>query len=56
LGLQVTISATAKTHPTTIALRYAQRCILMNDPDWCNGNYYAAGKFPAQGLKLARMV
>jgi homoserine O-acetyltransferase len=56
LALQVTISATAKTHPTTIALRYAQRCILMNDPDWCNGNYYAAGKFPAQGLKLARMV
>ena len=28
----------------------------MSDPDWYGGNYYATGRFPHRGLKLARLV
>ena len=28
----------------------------MADPDWCGGNYYAAGKVPRNGLAVARMA
>lgn len=30
----VSVSASARSHPTAIALRYVQRNIVMSDPDW----------------------
>lgn len=64
----VSISACARSHPYSIALRYAQRAVLVNDPNWNRGYYYpefqddpqiADGKTlipPHVGMKLARMI
>uniref|UniRef100_H2YKH9 AB hydrolase-1 domain-containing protein n=2 Tax=Ciona savignyi TaxID=51511 RepID=H2YKH9_CIOSA len=51
----VSISACAKTHPTSIALRYLQRRSIMEDPNWNVGHYYT-GTYPLQGMKLAREI
>ena len=49
----VSVSACLRTHPSSIALRYVQRRILMSDPNWNNGRYY--GKtFPRVGMQHAR--
>ena len=56
----VSISACARSHPYSMALRYAQRAILLNDPNWNRGFYYPEFKKsaapPHVGMKLARMV
>lgn len=49
----VSISSCAQSHPTSIALRYVQRRILMSDPHWNEGFYYN-GTFPKMGMKNAR--
>jgi homoserine O-acetyltransferase len=49
----VSISAAARTHPLSIALRHVQRRVLMSDPKWNGGNYYG-GDLPTTGMKLAR--
>ena len=49
----VTISACARSHPTSIALRYVQRRVLMSDPNWNKGFYYN-GRYPRLGMKHAR--
>jgi homoserine O-acetyltransferase len=49
----VSISSGCRSHPTAIALRYMQRRILMADPHWNAGDYYA-GPHPVVGLKHAR--
>ncbi|KAI8905151.1 Alpha/Beta hydrolase protein [Gorgonomyces haynaldii] len=51
----VTISAAARSHPYSIALRFAQRQVLMSDPNWANGYYYN-GVLPHVGMKLARQI
>lgn len=38
----VSISACARTHPYSIALRYSQRAIVMSDPNWRRGFFYPA--------------
>eukprot|EP00118_Oscarella_pearsei_P008518 m.44380 g.44380 ORF g.44380 m.44380 type:complete len:434 (+) comp33514_c0_seq1:152-1453(+) len=55
VGRVVSISACARTHPQSIALRYCQRRILMSDPNWNSGNYYQ-GKYPFIGIRHAREV
>jgi homoserine O-acetyltransferase len=51
----ISISACGRTYPFSIALRYAQRRVLMADPNWNGGNYY--GKvFPKAGMKHAREI
>ena len=50
----VSISACVQTHPSSIALRYAQRRILMSDPNWNKGRYYGK-KFPSIGMQHARL-
>ncbi|CAH7689448.1 Alpha/Beta hydrolase protein [Phakopsora pachyrhizi] len=51
----VSISGCGRTGPSSIALRYAQRSVLMSDPNWSNGFYY--GKIPPHvGMKLARQI
>lgn len=55
VGRVASISGCARSHPSSIASRFAQRQILMNDPHWNRGFYYD-GVPPHQGMKLAREV
>ncbi|KAI8917433.1 Alpha/Beta hydrolase protein, partial [Entophlyctis helioformis] len=55
VGKLITISAAARSHPYSIAMRYAQRQVLMADPNWNRGFYYS-GVFPHIGMKLARQI
>lgn len=53
----VSISGCARSHPYSIALRHVQRQVLMNDPHWRRGQYYAPGCIPPHtGMKLARQI
>ncbi|ORZ18586.1 homoserine O-acetyltransferase [Absidia repens] len=51
----VSISACARSHPYSIALRHTQRQVLMADPNWNKGFYYK-GIPPHIGMKLAREI
>ncbi|RKP12474.1 homoserine O-acetyltransferase [Piptocephalis cylindrospora] len=55
VGRVVSISAAARSHPYSIALRHTQRQVLMSDPHWNKGHYYG-GVLPHAGMKLAREV
>ncbi|CAB53733.1 homoserine O-acetyltransferase [Schizosaccharomyces pombe] len=55
VGRIASISGGARSHPYSIALRFTQRQILMNDPYWNRGFYYD-GVPPHTGMKLAREV
>ncbi|KAL5507941.1 CYS2 [Sanghuangporus vaninii] len=55
VGKLVSISGTARTNPSSIAMRFAQRSVLMSDPNWNNGFYYD-GLPPHVGMKLARQI
>nr|CDI56614.1 related to homoserine O-acetyltransferase [Melanopsichium pennsylvanicum 4] len=53
----VSISGCARSAPASIALRYAQRSVLMSDPNWNRGFYYSDGALPPHtGMKLARQI
>ncbi|KAI3488238.1 hypothetical protein L1887_47777 [Cichorium endivia] len=53
----VSISGCARSAPASIALRYAQRSVLMSDPNWNRGFYYQPGSLPPHtGMKLARQI
>ena len=58
VGKLVTVSACARSHPYSIAMRHTQRQVIMNDPAWSNtrGNYYESGLLPHRGMKLAREI
>lgn len=53
----VSVSGCARSHPYSIAMRHAQRQVLMSDPAWSatRGNYYHHMP-PHQGMKLARQI
>lgn len=53
VGKIVSISSTARTSPSSIAIRFAQRSVLMSDPNWRNGFYYDSQP-PIEGMRLAR--
>eukprot|EP00128_Syssomonas_multiformis_P011790 Colp12_sorted_trinity150504_noHs@3324 len=55
VGRVVSISAAARSHPFSIAMRYVQRRVLMSDPNWQGGCYYDK-KFPFVGMKFAREI
>ncbi|KAF7336674.1 Homoserine o-acetyltransferase [Mycena venus] len=55
VGKVVSISGTARSTPSSVAMRYAQRSVLMADPNWNNGFYYDALP-PHTGMKLARQI
>ncbi|KAJ3478642.1 hypothetical protein NLI96_g9619 [Meripilus lineatus] len=55
VGKIVSISGTARSSPSAIAMRFAQRSVLMADPNWNNGFYYG-GLPPHTGMKLARQI
>lgn len=49
----ISISATGKTTPGTVALRRVGRLAILNDPDFCDGRY-EPGRGPSRGLAVAR--
>ncbi|KAF9162049.1 hypothetical protein DFQ26_003901 [Actinomortierella ambigua] len=55
VGRVVSISAAARSHPYSIALRFTQRQALMADPNWNKGFYYD-GVPPHSGMKIAREI
>ncbi|KAI0700740.1 homoserine acetyltransferase [Cytidiella melzeri] len=55
VGKVVSISGTARSSPSAIAMRFAQRSVLMADPNWNKGFYYD-GLPPHTGMKLARQI
>ncbi|KAI9592351.1 Alpha/Beta hydrolase protein [Syncephalis fuscata] len=55
VGRLITISACARSHPYSIALRHTQRQVLMSDPNWKKGHYYGSAP-PHIGMKLAREI
>jgi len=55
VGKIVSISGTARSSPGAIAMRFAQRSVLMADPNWNKGFYYD-GLPPHTGMKLARQI
>ena len=57
VGRIVTICACARSHPYSIAMRHAQRQVLMADPAWNRGFYYYPPHVPPHtGMKLARQI
>lgn len=53
----VSISGCARSGPSSIALRFAQRSVLMSDPNWNRGHYYGKARLPPHtGMKLARQI
>ncbi|GAA6029310.1 hypothetical protein JCM8097_003614 [Rhodosporidiobolus ruineniae] len=55
VGKIVSISGTARSSPSSIAMRFAQRSVLMADPNWKRGFYYNDLP-PHTGMKLARQI
>ncbi|KIM46337.1 hypothetical protein M413DRAFT_441420 [Hebeloma cylindrosporum] len=55
VGKIVSISGTARSSPSAVAMRFAQRSVLMADPNWNNGFYYDRLP-PHTGMKLARQI
>ena len=55
VGKIVSISGCARSHPYSIAMRHTQRQVLMMDPNWSRGFYYAKIP-PHSGMKLAREI
>ncbi|RCI12517.1 hypothetical protein L249_0922 [Ophiocordyceps polyrhachis-furcata BCC 54312] len=55
VGRLASISGCARSHPYSIAMRHAQRQVLMMDPNWNRGFYYDAVP-PHAGMKLAREI
>ncbi|XP_014767701.1 uncharacterized protein LOC106867363 [Octopus bimaculoides] len=55
VGRMISISSCSQSHPSSIAMRYLQRKIIMMDPNWNNGHYYDH-QYPAVGMKLAREI
>ncbi|RDB19899.1 Serine O-acetyltransferase [Hypsizygus marmoreus] len=51
----VSISGTARSSTSAVAMRYAQRSVLMADPNWNKGFYYDSLP-PHTGMKLARQI
>ena len=43
VGRLISISAAARSHPSSIAIRFAQRQAITSDPDWLGGHFYGTG-------------
>jgi homoserine O-acetyltransferase len=52
----VAMATSYRQHVQNIAFHVAGRQSIMNDPDWMNGSYADADRFPKKGLAIARMI
>ena len=52
----VGLATSYRQHVQNIAFHVAGRRAIMNDPEWMGGEYAIHGKFPSNGLALARMI
>lgn len=52
----VPVVARARSSSAHMARHLIQRQMIMNDPDWQNGNYYGTGRYPSKGQATARML
>ncbi|WWD20317.1 homoserine O-acetyltransferase [Kwoniella shandongensis] len=55
VGRVASISASGRSGLNGVGMRYAQRSVLMADPNWNRGFYYD-GVPPHNGMKLARQI
>ncbi len=52
----IPIATAARHSAQNIAFNEVGRQAIAADPDWCDGDYLAQGKFPNRGLAVARMA
>lgn len=52
----VPIACAARHTAQNIAFHEVGRQAIMSDPNWCEGDYIAQGKYPSKGLAVARMT
>lgn len=52
----VPIAATTRHSAQNIAFHEIGRQAIMADPEWCEGDYLQAQRYPAKGLSVARMA
>lgn len=52
----LSISATGRPGPQSISFRYVQRQVIMNDPLWREGWYYAFPDWPVSSMAIARQI
>jgi len=52
----VMISASGRPGPQSIAYRYVQRQVILNDPTWCGGWYYDKQEKPSTAMAVARQI
>lgn len=52
----VVLASALKLTAQNIAFNEVARRAITTDPEWCGGHYLAQGKFPRNGLAIARMV
>jgi len=56
INLVVPISTSYRYSPQNVGFHEIARRAIMSDPNWCKGKYYEEGKYPSNGLALARMT
>lgn len=52
----ISICGATRALPFSIAIRSLQREAIRNDPDWQDGQYDDAGRYPENGMRLARKL
>lgn len=52
----VVLASSLKLTAQNLAFNEVARKAITSDPEWCHGDYLAQGKFPRDGLAIARMV
>ncbi len=52
----IMISASGRPGPQSIAYRYVQRQVILNDPAYCDGWYYGRQEKPVKSMSVARQI
>jgi len=52
----IPVAATGALGPQGVGMSELGRRAIMSDPDWQGGDYYGTGRFPEDGLAIARMA
>jgi homoserine O-acetyltransferase len=52
----INVSGAPRALPFSIAIRSLQREAIRLDPEWDHGNYEATGRYPTNGMRMARKL